>query len=104
MNQRIEQLQQMLAKEPEDLFLQFALALETDKLNETDKAISILESILDKDKNYLAAYYQLGKMLQKTNHNEKAKKVFLRGIEIAKDQRNQKTERELKEALNYFDE
>ncbi|MGZ3943251.1 MAG: tetratricopeptide repeat protein, partial [Bacteroidia bacterium] len=70
---RLEQLQQMLLQEPNDEFLQYAIAVEYLAANEMQKASEWLEKILTKNKNYLAAYYQLGKCYEAQNNIDKAK-------------------------------
>jgi len=89
----------MLEKEPNDSFLNYAFALELEKENKTYEAIFIIEKIILLDKNYLGAYYKLGKLFETISQNEKAKQIYLAGIEIAKQQKNTKTLNELSEAL-----
>ena len=43
---RIDQITEMLAKDPSDDFLHYALALEYDKKGEIEKAISIITNLL----------------------------------------------------------
>lgn len=97
-SQRLLQLQEMLKTEPTDSFLNYALALEYGKEN-VKKAIEIIEELLLRDENYLGAYYQLGKYYEQLQQNEKAVIVYQRGIKIAQQQKNKKTEGELNEAL-----
>lgn len=96
---RLEQLLEMLKSEPEDSFLNYALALEYANLNQLHKAIEIIEKVLKKDKNYLGAYYQLGQFYEKANDTEKAIVTYNNGIQIAKEQKNNKTLSELHQAL-----
>lgn len=99
---RLDILKEMLEKEPKDSFLNYALALEHIQINEIPKAISIIEVVLQKDENYLGAYYQLGKLYEQTQQKELAINIYKKGIVIAMKQNNSKTMRELKEALmNY---
>lgn len=99
MNNRTEQIQEMLKSEPNDSFLNYALALEFAKLNELKKTIELIETLLDREPTYLGAYYQLGKFYEQTNDTKKAIDTYSRGIEIAKKQNNRKAESELSEAL-----
>jgi tetratricopeptide (TPR) repeat protein len=99
MSTRLEQLQEMLQKEPHDPFLNYAVALEHAKSGDTFKAISIIEEILARDENYLGAYYQLGKYYEETAQKEKAISIYRKGMEIAKKQNNRKTMGELNTAL-----
>ncbi|MGZ3864403.1 MAG: tetratricopeptide repeat protein [Bacteroidia bacterium] len=99
MAKRLEQLQQMLLQEPNDEFLQYAIAVEYFAINDLQKAGEWLEKILSGNKNYLAAYYQLGKCYEAQNKIDKAKDIYEQGISIAHAQNKQKTLSELREAL-----
>ena len=101
---RIDQLLELLTTEPNDSFLNYALALEYAKLNEKFKAIGVIEKILSHDKNYLAAYYQLGQLYEQTSQLDKAHSIYLKGIEIAILQKNRKTQGELDTALMLISE
>ena len=99
MNTKRDQLIEMLQNEPHDSFLNYALALDYAKVNNVKKAIEIIEELLLRDENYLAAYYQLGKLYGQMNQPAKAIVIFEKGIGIAKKQNNRKTLGELNEAL-----
>lgn len=96
---RFQQLQEMLKNEPNDSFLNYALALEHAKMGEIQKAIELIEMILHRDVNYLGAYYQLGNYYELTKQPQKAIAIYTKGIEMANKQNNRKTQRELQEAL-----
>jgi tetratricopeptide (TPR) repeat protein len=100
---RIDMLLSYLEKEPNDSFLNYALALEYSKDN-IDKAIEILEKVISNDENYLGAYYQLGKYYEQRNDLLKAISIYKKGKEIAKEQMNTKTLNELCEALMMIEE
>lgn len=89
----------MLEKNPEDSFLNYAAALEFKKNHRIDSAINLLEKLLDRDENYLAAYYQLGKLYETVSDVNKAKNVLLRGKEMAIKQNDIRTLHEIEEAL-----
>ncbi|MBA3971355.1 MAG: tetratricopeptide repeat protein [Bacteroidetes bacterium] len=96
---RIDQLLEMLKSEPHDSFLNYALALEYAKANDTPKAIEIITTLLHRDETYLGAYYQLGKYYEQINQIEKAISTYTKGASIAKQQKNNKALGELNEAL-----
>ena len=99
MQTRLQQLQQMLAQEPDDVFLQYAMAIEYFSVNEFDKALVCLKDILEKNPDYLAAYYQTGKCYEELKQFENAKTIYQQGVELATKQQKTKTLNELKEAL-----
>ncbi len=83
-NLRLNQIQEMLKSEPEDEFLNYALAIEYEKNGEINQAISQLQAMLAKNENYLAAYYKLGKLHEELSQIEEAKIIFQKGQDIAK--------------------
>jgi tetratricopeptide (TPR) repeat protein len=101
---RFDLLKEMLQKDPEDNFLNYALALEYSRQSEVSKAIRIIETILVKDETYLPAYYQLGKLYEQEAMVDKAIDIYKRGIDIAKKDNNLKTMGELTEALMILEE
>ena len=104
MNTRLQQLLELLKDEPNDSFLNYALALEYAKSNDVLKAIELIEAVLVRDENYLGAYYQLGKYFEQTGNKEKAVATYNKGIAIAKKQNNRKALGELNEAVMMLEE
>ncbi len=101
---RIEILKSYLKEDPEDSFSAYALSLEYAKMNNSVEAISLLEEILHRDPEYLAAYYQLGKLAEEQRDFEKASSVYRKGMEVAKMQKDQKTLNELQSACDLLDD
>ncbi|MFM7014914.1 MAG: hypothetical protein ACKOX3_01175 [Bacteroidota bacterium] len=99
MNERMIMLQEYIQDDPSDTFSRYALALEFAKIGELFIAINYLEQLRIIDADYLALYYQLGKLLQDTNQSDNAIAVFKAGIKVAQKQQNSHTEAELKGAL-----
>ena len=96
---RLNQIMQMLEKNPDDSFLNYAAALEFKKNGKIDSAIDLLEKLIASDENYLAAYYQLGKNYEAVSETERAKNIFLKGKDIAVKKNDLKTLNEIEEAL-----
>ena len=96
---RLSQIEEMLKSEPNDSFLNYALALEYAKANDVAKAIQFIETLLSKDENYLGAYYQLGKYYEQIQDIPKAISTYTKGTEVAKKIKNNKALGELNEAL-----
>jgi tetratricopeptide (TPR) repeat protein len=96
---RLALLEEMLKSEPNDSFLTYALALEHQKQNNTKKAIDLLQSIVINQPDYLATYYQLGKLLESEGDKATAISAYEKGIVIARKTKNTKTLSELNEAL-----
>ncbi|WP_317899624.1 hypothetical protein [Aurantibacillus circumpalustris] len=97
---RIDSLISMLEKEPDDLFLNYALGLEylndPAKMSDAEKQF---KQVLHLDKNYIAAYYQLGQLLGSLKRIEEALGFYTIGLEKAKEQKNNKAINEFGEAI-----
>ena len=97
---RIEALKQYLADDPEDDFSQYALSLEYMQGENYLEAISNLENLLARNPEYLAAYYQLGKLYELQQRMEEAVAAYEKGLTVARAQHNIKTYNELRSALD----
>lgn len=100
---RIEQLKEFLETDPADVFIMYALALETLKINEQQTAIELLTKVITLSPDYVAAYYQLGQALEKINATDAAN-VYKQGIEAATRKKNNHARLELISALNLLNE
>jgi len=83
MSSRMEQLQALLGENPNDVFLSYALALEHLSIGETEKGISILQDIIQKHPDYIAAYHRLGDVFFSLNQFKEAIDVLSAGIPLA---------------------
>ena len=97
---RLEQLQEFLEQNPSDPFLKYCLALEYQGNNDDGNARSIFEELLSVNPQYLATYYQLGKLYERVGNNELAIKTFEAGKIVARDQKDNHTLSELQSALD----
>ena len=98
-NPRIDNLMVMLKEEPQDLFLNYALAVEfvgEQKYEEAEKQFLKTTAI---NSDYLPCYYQLGQTAEKLNKEKEALEYYHRGAELAKKQNNNKALNELNEAI-----
>ncbi|HMW98080.1 MAG TPA: tetratricopeptide repeat protein [Flavobacteriales bacterium] len=59
MSTRLDQLRAMLAEEPGDAFIRYAIALEYKRSGNMEEAVVQLERLLTDDPKYIACYYQL---------------------------------------------
>ena len=105
---RLEKLLEFLKNEPEDEFLQYALATEYLRLNETGKALQYYENLVSKHPGYVGTYYHLGKLYEALNRKDEAVKTYETGMEIAKQKRDNHAFSELqaiyREATSYDEE
>jgi tetratricopeptide (TPR) repeat protein len=98
-NLRFQKLLEMIELEPQDSFLQYALAMEYLGMSETQQAEKIFRQIINADEHHVASYYQIGKLLETTNEAE-AISFFEKGMEEAKVKGDQKTVNEFRTALD----
>lgn len=96
---RKEMIYDLLLKDPNDLFLNYALALEhiaTENFLEAEEQFLKTLSI---SAEYLPCFYQLGQLYEKLGNTEKALSYYKQGVELANKQGNKKALGELNEAI-----
>ncbi|RPD51723.1 hypothetical protein DRJ53_03325 [Paracnuella aquatica] len=81
---RMAKLQEFLAVNPEDSFVQHALALEHIKLGNDAAARVLFEQLLQRDENYIGSYYHLAKLLERNGATDAAIAAYEKGMEMAK--------------------
>jgi len=95
---RLDFLKEALARNPDDTFARYALALELSKTR-PDDAWSHFEYLLTRHPDYAATYYQAGMLLLKQGRREEAEKIFAQGVEVTGRQGNRHAQSELQAAL-----
>lgn len=82
-NTRIQKLETYLLQQPNDSFLQHALALEYTAQNKITDAINLFETLLKRNPNYVGSYYHLAKLYELVNNEALTIATYQKGIEIA---------------------
>jgi tetratricopeptide (TPR) repeat protein len=95
---RLANLYKMLEIQPEDVFLNYALAMELISLNNYEESIHQLEWLQANQSDYLPTYYQLAAIYIETEQVDKAINIYKKGMDLAKVQNETKTFNELKSA------
>ncbi|MES2560990.1 MAG: hypothetical protein V4590_14685 [Bacteroidota bacterium] len=98
-NSRFDKLLEMLEKQPDDLFLQYALAMEYLGMQQPEKAQNLFEQIIAADEHYVAAYYQLGLLLEGSDE-KRAIAIYEKGMQEAQLKGDRKTVNEFRSALD----
>jgi tetratricopeptide (TPR) repeat protein len=98
-NDRLAKLQQMLAREPNDTFLLYGIALEHKKLSEPAKAIEFLDRVVELDPGYCYAYHQKGLVFESNGDLDAAKASYRAGIEAARAKGDTHAQGEIEAAL-----
>lgn len=84
----------LLEQEPEDVFLNYALAMEL--LNENEAlAISQFQKVIKLDANYVAAYYQLALLYINNQKSTEALSILKTALALAKEQNRKHTVAEI---------
>ena len=81
---RRTQLEKMLKADPDDVFLQYALAMQCVAEGDTSAGLERLQQVIDRDPDYVAAYFQQGQLLAQQGDIDAAKPVITRGIQVAR--------------------
>ena len=81
---RIEKLKQYLVAQPNDSFLQHALALEYIKLGDEPGARTLFENVIAHDPGYVGTYYHLAKLLERAGETPGALAVYEKGMAVAR--------------------
>ena len=86
---RLEKLQGMLQDSPEDVFLNYALAMEHVSGGRKDDALTAFRRVLTLDANHSAAWFQQAQLLASASQFAEARESAARGVEAAKVQGDQ---------------
>lgn len=98
-SERMQSLQKMLQKEPDDLFLLYAIALEHKKASEFTDAIQYLQRVLKKDPLYCVAFQQMAQVHETAGDVVAAKQAYEDGIAAAARKGDQHAKEEMEAAL-----
>jgi len=82
---RIDKLKAFLKQDPQDSFVQHALALEYIKTGDDSKAQQLFEEILTREPGYIGSYYHLAKLFERRGDTEAATKWYEKGMEQARN-------------------
>jgi len=81
---RISQIQEFLEESPNESFLLHALALEYIKIGDDQQAKKYFELNRELSPDYVATYYHLGKLLERTGETQAAVLIYEEGMKVAK--------------------
>lgn len=101
---RLEQLNALLEKRPNDPFLWHAKGLEYARDEHWEQAISFYKQAITIDENHVGTYYQLGKAYEAAGQLETARDTYQKGIAIAGKLGDHHAKGELQTALMLVEE
>jgi predicted Zn-dependent protease len=76
---KIEFIDEMLTKNPQDSYLRYAMAQELLLTGKESEGMSMLEGITKDDREFVYAYYPLGKLYDEKGKKSKAVKNYQKG-------------------------
>ena len=98
---RIHLLEKYIQEEPENPFNRYALAMEYYE-SAPEKAVELLLHLTINHPDYLPTYFKAAHLLWDMNDLEQTDQLFLKGIEVAKQQHDHKALQELTSAYQNF--
>jgi tetratricopeptide (TPR) repeat protein len=96
---RVAQLRKFIEAHPQEPFPRYALALELKAMGDIAAAVQELQTLVAQAPDYLAAYLQLGMLLQALGRAVEARDAFTRGQDLARRKGDGHTLSELTSAL-----
>jgi tetratricopeptide (TPR) repeat protein len=100
---RLTTLLEMERDKPDDPFLKYALAMEYISQGKPEEAKVYFEQLVYLYPDYIATYYQYGKLEESAGNNTKATNLYLTGIVKSLAAKDSKTARELQQAIDMMD-
>ncbi|PPL00160.1 tetratricopeptide repeat protein [Parapedobacter indicus] len=98
MTDRLQQLTDFLTENPNDPFLNYALATEHLKLGNIQDALEYYEKLVDNHPDYVGTYYHLGKLYETLGRKDDAIAVYEKGMHSARVKRDMHALSELQAA------
>jgi cytochrome c-type biogenesis protein CcmH/NrfG len=97
---RKQQIEEMLADDPNDPFLRYALAMEHVSGGDDEQAVRCLRELLAVAADYVPAYQQAGQALLRLNRPDEARTLLEQGIAAAQRQGNAHAAQEMQGLLD----
>ncbi|MBZ0255382.1 tetratricopeptide repeat protein [bacterium] len=100
---RLKQLEEMMAREPDDAFTRYALALELRKLGRINESLDQFEQVIGQHPDYVPAYFMIGQLLADEGRTEDAKQRLREGVAMAQRAGDAHAQGEMQEYLDDLD-
>jgi tetratricopeptide (TPR) repeat protein len=100
---RMQKLQSLLERDPNDTFLLYAIALEHKKANDFVAALQWFDRVVEKDPGYSVAYHQAGLTHEAAGDIAAAKATYRRGIAAATKKGDHHAAEEMQAALSMIE-
>jgi Flp pilus assembly protein TadD len=100
---RKEQIEAMLAEDPNDPFLRYGLAMEHVSQGADEEAVRCFQELLATAPDYVPAYMQAGQALVRLGRPEQARELWRKGVAVARQAGNQHAADEMQAMLEGLD-
>ncbi len=97
---RKQQIEEMLAEDPNDPFLRYGLAMEHVSAGDDAAAASCLQDLIAVAPDYVPAYQQLGQTLLRQGRSAEARQAWSQGVQAAQKAGNQHARDEMQGFLD----
>src|SRR5215471_922461 len=97
---RLALLNDILARNPNDAFARYGLAMEYSKNGELEEALGEFRKLLSSNPDYTAGYFMAAQTLVRAQRSEEARKMLAEGIRAAQRTRNQHAQSEMEAMLD----
>ena len=96
---RLERLRAMLAEDPQDVFLRYAMGMELKGLDERAASVEIFRSLMRETRPHVPSFFMAGQVLVAGGDIDEARTVLRDGIEEARRQNELHAAGEMSEFL-----
>ena len=86
---RRQQIEEMLADDPNDPFLRYGLAMEYVGAGDDAAAVRCLHELITVAPDYVPAFQQLGQTLVRLDRSAEARQAWTQGVQVAQKTGNQ---------------
>ncbi len=97
---RLELLEKHLSSEPDDVFLNFGLAMELAKAGRYEDSLARFDRVIELDAGYVVAHFQKAKTLLQMGDREASKQALAAGISGAEACGDHHAKGEMQEMLD----
>ena len=97
---RKQQIEEMLAEEPNDPFLRYGLAMECVSEGQDDEAVRCFQELLQQAPDYVPGYMQAGRALVRLGRDDEARAMYRSGIAAARQKRDTHAAEEMQAFLD----
>jgi tetratricopeptide (TPR) repeat protein len=99
---RLERLIEMRKEDPNDPFLLYAIAMEHQKAQQLELALTFYEELIETHPDYVGTYYHLGKLYEQLKKTDEADACYQIGMKVARKMGDNHAYNELQSAYRSF--